>query len=188
MLQQFDVVGVSPRGTSQHMCSQCFDQVDQWEKVIEDLPRLPLRSVQEEKIYNDKIAQLAWACSGPNNLIAQHASTANTARDMEVIRRAMDDEPLNFYGFGYGAELGQTYADMYPERVRTVVVDNGVNSDHWYGQQGTDYQGLVYRIGTPEASKMTLVSALFACGKDCLTLDGNYEALDTYFFGAGEPT
>ena len=50
------------------------------------------------------------------------ATTANTARDMDQIRRAVGDKQMNYLGFSYGTELGSIYAKLFPSVVRVMAV------------------------------------------------------------------
>ena len=52
-----------------------------------------------------------------------HVSTADAAKDMDVLRAALDDGQLNYLGKSYGTFLGATYADLFPERVGRFVLD-----------------------------------------------------------------
>ena len=45
---------------------------------------------------------------------------------MDVVRAAMGDEQLSFLGFSYGTAIGQVYADLFPDRVRSMVLDGVV--------------------------------------------------------------
>jgi pimeloyl-ACP methyl ester carboxylesterase len=49
--------------------------------------------------------------------------TRDAARDLDAVRDALGDEQVSYLGFGYGATLGQTYAQLFPERVRALVLD-----------------------------------------------------------------
>lgn len=51
----------------------------------------------------------------------------DAAFDLEAIRRALGDEPLNYVGFSYGTQIGQTYAERFPTRIRTMVLDGVVD-------------------------------------------------------------
>lgn len=50
-------------------------------------------------------------------------SSADHARDLDAIRAALGQRRLNFYGSSYGGILAQSYARLYPNRVRTMVLD-----------------------------------------------------------------
>jgi pimeloyl-ACP methyl ester carboxylesterase len=49
------------------------------------------------------------------------------ARDLDYLRRLIGDRRLNYYGVSYGTLLGQTYANMFPRRVRAMAIDGVVD-------------------------------------------------------------
>src|SRR5262249_25211397 len=53
--------------------------------------------------------------------------TRNVARDMERIRAALGERRLNYLGYSYGTVLGAVYAQEFPTRVRTMVLDGAVD-------------------------------------------------------------
>jgi pimeloyl-ACP methyl ester carboxylesterase len=56
-------------------------------------------------------------------------NTVDTARDMDRLREALGDEQLTYLGYSYGTTLGSTYAELYPDRVRAMVLDAAVDPD-----------------------------------------------------------
>ena len=54
-------------------------------------------------------------------------STVNNARDMNRLRAALGDSKLTYYGFSYGTYLGTVYAEMFPKRVRAMVLDGALD-------------------------------------------------------------
>jgi pimeloyl-ACP methyl ester carboxylesterase len=42
---------------------------------------------------------------------------------MDAVRAAMGDDQLSYLGFSYGTAIGQVYADLFPDRVRSMVLD-----------------------------------------------------------------
>ncbi|MFI5586669.1 alpha/beta hydrolase [Amycolatopsis sp. NPDC051758] len=63
------------------------------------------------------------ACAAGSGELLSHLSTANVARDMELLRQAVGDPMLNFYGYSYGTYLGGTYANLFPDKVRAMTLD-----------------------------------------------------------------
>lgn len=53
-----------------------------------------------------------------------HMGTSNTARDLDVLRRALGHERISFFGRSYGAFLGAVYATSFDEHVDTLVLDS----------------------------------------------------------------
>ena len=60
-----------------------------------------------------------------------HMSTANVARDMDRLRQAVGDSKLSYYGVSYGSMLGQTYANMFPDHFRALVIDGVLDPIAW---------------------------------------------------------
>ena len=58
-------------------------------------------------------------------------STADVARDMDLLRRAVGDPRLTYLGVSYGSFLGNTYANLFPGRVRALVIDGAFDPRLW---------------------------------------------------------
>jgi pimeloyl-ACP methyl ester carboxylesterase len=56
-------------------------------------------------------------------------NTVDTARDMDRLREALGDDQLTYLGYSYGTTLGSTYAELYPDNVRALVLDAAVDPD-----------------------------------------------------------
>ena len=56
-------------------------------------------------------------------------NTVDTARDMDRLREALGDEQLTYLGYSYGTTLGSTYAELFPDKVRALVLDAAVDPD-----------------------------------------------------------
>jgi pimeloyl-ACP methyl ester carboxylesterase len=61
--------------------------------------------------------------SAQSGELLTHTSSANTARDLELLRQAVGDETLSFLGYSYGTYVGATYANLFPDRTRAMVFD-----------------------------------------------------------------
>ena len=58
-------------------------------------------------------------------------STANVARDLDLLRQAVGDEQLTYLGFSYGTLLGAVYANLFPDRVRALTLDAVLDPVEW---------------------------------------------------------
>ena len=65
-------------------------------------------------------------------------NTVNTARDMDRIRQALGLSTISFYGMSYGTVLGAVYADLFPHRVATMVLDGAVDVNATLTQQAEE--------------------------------------------------
>jgi TAP-like protein len=77
---------------------------------------------KEEKAYVAAARTFGKACSTRGRTLAGAMSTAEVARDMDVMRRAVGDRKLSYLGFSYGTAIGQYYANMFPDRFRAIAV------------------------------------------------------------------
>ena len=66
--------------------------------------------------------------SKPGKLYAEPNLKSAVVRDLDQIRIAVRDEKLTYLGFSYGTFLGSTYADLYPDRIRALVLDGAVDA------------------------------------------------------------
>ncbi len=74
-------------------------------------------------------AALARACATAHPTLTAAVDTVDTARDMDRIRQALGISTISFYGLSYGTVLGTVYADLFPQRVRGMVLDGAVDMD-----------------------------------------------------------
>ncbi|HXV65476.1 MAG TPA: alpha/beta fold hydrolase [Vicinamibacteria bacterium] len=53
-------------------------------------------------------------------------TTSIAMRDLDDVRRALGHERINLYGVSYGTRAALTYLRLYPDRVRSIVLDGVV--------------------------------------------------------------
>ncbi|MFG1603342.1 alpha/beta fold hydrolase [Actinoplanes sp. NPDC049265] len=137
LLARFDIVGMDPRGVGFSDNVTCFDSPRQQANALKGMtPRFPYGK-KEEKAYVASAVRLGRACSTTGRPLTGAMSTAEVARDMDVMRRAVGDKRLNYLGFSYGSVLGSYYANMFPDRFRTIAIDGVINPRAWAGTKQT---------------------------------------------------
>lgn len=95
-----------------------------WTRV--PIPAAP-RDDAEWGRLSDTNRGLAEACRHKDPELFANMSSADHARDMEAIRKALGDGGLNYYGASYAGFYGQAYARLFPGQVRTMVLDGTWN-------------------------------------------------------------
>jgi pimeloyl-ACP methyl ester carboxylesterase len=133
---RFDIVGFDPRGTNRSTPLRCFET---FQEALESLPPFAYPDTpDEERVQQASDDALAAACATHAGAIRDHMSTADVARDMDLLRRAFGDRKLNYLGFSYGSALGQYYANMFPSRVRALVIDGVLDPVAWTTGRGDE--------------------------------------------------
>jgi pimeloyl-ACP methyl ester carboxylesterase len=133
---RFDLVGFDPRGIARSTPLRCFGNPKQWEPAFTSFA-FPLTSDEvQQRIAADRY--LADACDRRGGRIADHMATADVARDMDRLRAAVGDSMLTYAGVSYGSYLGVTYANLFPDKVRAVVVDGVLDPIAWSTGRGNE--------------------------------------------------
>jgi pimeloyl-ACP methyl ester carboxylesterase len=57
--------------------------------------------------------------------------TGYVARDIDVLRQALGEEQLTYYGRSFGTYVGTVYASMFPDRVRAMALDGAYDPEHY---------------------------------------------------------
>ena len=130
--QRFDIIGVDPRGVGPSAPMVCRNP----DRYTPPRAFPPLTKEQARSIIRSDRWFRTGCRENPGRIVG-HMSTADTARDMDLIRQAVGDDQLTYYGVSYGSYLGATYAAMFPDRVRAVLVDGVLDPVAWStGRQG----------------------------------------------------
>ncbi|MFU8852713.1 alpha/beta hydrolase [Micromonospora sp. SL1-18] len=165
LLDRFDIVGVDPRGVAASDNIKCFRSVRDQTKAYAGLDMAFPWTKAEEKAYIASSKAVGKGCSTTGKPLTGAASTAEVARDLDVLRRAVGDKKLNYLGFSYGSALGQYYANMFPDRVRALVIDGVLNPNAWVGQGKARNQLQETRLRSAEGAHKALHEILVRCAK-----------------------
>lgn len=161
--ERFDLVGFDPRGTNGSTNVSCFvDSAQRRAALPPGLPALPQGPEQEAALVASAQA-LGRACATTGAPLSAAVSTAQVARDLDVLRRAVGDERLTYLGFSYGTYLGNVYANMFPDRVRAIVLDAVVDPHAWRGDGRAARTPTFVRTGAHESSAAVLTEVLVRC-------------------------
>jgi pimeloyl-ACP methyl ester carboxylesterase len=165
VLNRFDIVGVDPRGIGFSDNIKCFTSLKDQSAVMKGL-NLPFPYTKaEEAAFVASSKKLGKACSTGGKRLAGAMSTAEVARDMDVLRRSVGDKKLTYMGFSYGSALGQYYANMFPDRFRSLVVDGVIDPREWVGNAKTKEVPTFDRIRSADGAYKALKEILVRCDK-----------------------
>ena len=93
-----------------------------WTTLVRPTPPYPADQAEFDALAAANRAT-ATACRDTDPTLFDHMDSASNAWDLEAIRVALGEPELNFYGSSYGGMYGQAYARLFPDRIRTMVLD-----------------------------------------------------------------
>ena len=119
VLDRFDLVSFDPRGVGYSAPISCnFPAV---------APEVAQRYPDVDGSIDRNIAfarDLAQRCRTHGGDVLPYVTTANTARDMDLIRAALGEQRISYLGYSYGTYLGAVYRTMFPQRADRFVLDS----------------------------------------------------------------
>jgi pimeloyl-ACP methyl ester carboxylesterase len=127
--QRFDIVAFDPRGVG-HSSPSIDCKVNQETQGSASQPFPTPFTINVPALLAKDLRYLA-RCQALNGDILAHVSTADVARDMDVLRKAVGDDKLSYLGFSYGTFLGSTYAALFPNHFRALVLDGPLDADEF---------------------------------------------------------
>lgn len=112
----------------------------------------------------DQRAQFFASCAAASGELLAHTSSANTARDLELLRQAVGDEGLSFLGYSYGTYVGAVYANLFRDRTRAMVFDGALDLvANSTGQPGQEDMPVDVRADTARAKAEELDAFFDRC-------------------------
>ncbi len=120
--QRFDVIGFDPRGVGDSRpavtCAPTLHDPA--------IGRFPKSRADYDKFIAHNRASGAECLKRTGPVLSQ-VDTWHAADDIESIRVALGEPKISWLGVSYGSELGAVYAEKYPKRVRTMVLDGAID-------------------------------------------------------------
>ena len=181
---RFDIVGFDPRGVARSTPLRCFGTDRQWWFAPFNFPM----TAPEEEYWRATDLYLIDRCDQRATRILDYMSTADVARDSDLLRIAVGDEKLTYAGYSYGSYLGVTYANLFPDRVRALVVDGVLDPVAWATGTGDgDTVPFTTRLRSDAGAQQTLEEFFRLCdagGTECAfspNASARFTALADYF-------
>ena len=123
VLDSYDIVGFDPRGVGKSAPIRCYTDAETDASYAADSKP---DNAEELAAALEDAKLFAQKCEEKNKFLT-HFSSAETARDMDVLRAALGDKKLNFVGKSYGTYIGTLYAQLFPEKVGRMLLDGAID-------------------------------------------------------------
>ncbi|MEU8467954.1 alpha/beta fold hydrolase [Streptomyces sp. NPDC029006] len=164
--ERFDIVSWDPRGVGNSTAVNCFASAEEaadWNAG--KAAGFPV-GAQERTAFIAAYQDLARRCERRDPALLRHVSTADTARDLDRLRRAVGESRLNYQGISYGSILGATYANLFPGKVRAMILDSDIAPQAWTDHASGAAPRLTtfLRMGSDRTAAATLDQFLSLCG------------------------
>lgn len=160
--ESFDIISFDPRGFGLSTAVRCFPSAAAEQKFLSVLPGgFPVGSKQVST-WERTFARFDALCGERNGSLLNHVTSADTARDMNLLREAVGDPVLNYTGLSYATGLGAIYANLFPAHVGRMVLDGNMNPVEWTTREGTLTTPL--RLNQDVANAAEMSHFLTLCG------------------------
>lgn len=118
--RRFDIVSFDPRGTGASHPVRCSRELlGRQPQVIADQAQFDATLTNNTLLRAD--------CRARTGALYDHVDTTSAARDLDAVRAALGERQLTFHGSSYGTLLGERYAELFPARVRAMVLEAAVD-------------------------------------------------------------
>jgi pimeloyl-ACP methyl ester carboxylesterase len=126
LVDAFDIVSWDPRGTGKSGGSvDCIEDTD-YDRYFASSDITPDDEAERQALI-DLAHEFADSCVAAVGELLPHLGTNNSARDMDAIREALGEQQVSYLGYSYGSELGAVWATLFPDTVRSVVLDGAAH-------------------------------------------------------------
>lgn len=123
LLEKYDIVGFDPRGIGGSDPIRCLTNSQTDASFAADSK--PDNQQELNTLIKEMRTYVSRCESNTQDIL--HYSTADSARDMDLLRSALGEKKLNYLGVSYGTYLGTLYADYFPDKVGRMVLDGAIS-------------------------------------------------------------
>jgi pimeloyl-ACP methyl ester carboxylesterase len=131
--ERFDLIEFDPRGFGYSTPIRCFSSIPAEDKLlapVEPFPTFPVGTGQTQS-FERTYASFGAQCARSAGALLDHDTTADVARDMNLLREAIGASRLNYLGLSYATGLGAIYANLFPATVGHMVLDGNDDQVAW---------------------------------------------------------
>jgi pimeloyl-ACP methyl ester carboxylesterase len=127
--RDYDIVGYDPRGVGSSVpalsCDPSFFSAAR--------PNYVPANAAAEQVLISRAKMYADDCEQKFGWMLPYMTTEDVARDLDSVRAAFGVSKVNFYAFSWDTYVAQTYATLFPGRVRRMVLDSTIDpTGVWY--------------------------------------------------------
>lgn len=160
--ERYNIITFDPRGMGYSTQVRCFPTEAAEQKAMGNLPAFPVGMTQEIA-FEQTFGRLGATCARDAGPLLDHDSTADIARDMNLLRKGVGAPVLNYYGASYSTLLGATYANLFPAATGRMILDGNIDPVAW--STGNSHVPAFSRLGSGQATQAVMTAFLRLCGR-----------------------
>ena len=166
LLREYDIVSWDPRGVGASTAVKCFPSEAAESAFLGKYASPFPVGRRQQGAYIRRWREFGKICAARNGPLLRHISTADTARDLNLLRQDLGQAKLNYLGISYGTFLGATYANLFPRQAGRLVLDGNVAPEAWTnGGRPNPRLSVFLRVGSDTGAARTLAAFLRICGQ-----------------------
>lgn len=165
--ERFDLISWDPRGLGESTAVKCFASQADEDRFFADVGKpaytFPVGPLEVAR-WTERYRAFGQRCKQRSGNLMRHITAANSARDMDLLRRAVGARRVTFIGGSWGTFLGATYANLFPRRVRAMVLSAILDPVAWV-RRGRGFKPTYLRQRIDLSARKTLDAFLDECGR-----------------------
>lgn len=134
---RYDIIGYNPRGVGQSQPLLCEGT------NVELFGRTRFTDAQM-RAYTEEFRRRDQQCERAGGDRRPHFTTANNARDLDIVRAVLGERQLNLIGKSYGTYVTAVYGTLFPKRLNRNVLDSAVHPQ-WMWREAWKQQAIAQR-------------------------------------------
>ena len=134
---RYDIIGYNPRGVGESQPLRCEGRGVELSGKTR-FTDAQMRAYAEEFRRHDQECERAGGDRRP------YFTTANSARDLDIVRAALGERQLNLFGVSYGTYVTAVYGTLFPDRLNRNVLDSAVHPQ-WMWHEAWKQQAVSQR-------------------------------------------
>lgn len=124
LTEAYNIVGFDPRGVGQSDPLKCWGTA-QMDAFVAANPA-PTTAAGRASM-DQQVRAFGESCLKNSGALARNMSTVEVARDLDILRSALAQPKLDYFGASYGTFIGATYANLFPTHVGRMVLDGALD-------------------------------------------------------------
>ncbi|WP_081488508.1 alpha/beta hydrolase [Patulibacter medicamentivorans] len=132
--EHYDLVGFDPRGMGSSRPNVACQTEDEYRAFfgLDGRDRSP-QNIARTLQLSDKTAA---DCRTRTGALQPYVTTWQTVRDMEFVRRLLDEPRMSYIGYSAGTWLGAHYVQTFPQHADRFVLDSNVDFTEPWSENG----------------------------------------------------